>query len=95
MERGCGIYMPIQDLNNNYGFGCFSKEAYDFIDYLNEHNIKYWQIDELSSFMLEDEKNNPSAFAVNPMYLDLEKYLAVEELEFFGLNKEDLPRICW
>ncbi|MBQ8424513.1 MAG: 4-alpha-glucanotransferase [Clostridia bacterium] len=93
MERGCGIYMPIKDLNNKYGYGSFSKEAYEFIDYLSEHNIKYWQIDELSSFMLEDEIDNPSAFAVNPMYLDIEKYLEVEELEFFGLNREDLPSV--
>ena len=41
MERGCGILLPISSLPNEYGFGCFSKEAYDFVDYLSELGMKY------------------------------------------------------
>ena len=41
MERGCGILLPISSLPNEYGVGCFSKEAYDFVDYLSELGMKY------------------------------------------------------
>ena len=40
MERGCGILLPISALPNKYGFGCFSKEAYDFVDFLSELGMK-------------------------------------------------------
>ena len=34
MNRAAGILMPITSLPSNYGIGCFSKEAYAFIDWL-------------------------------------------------------------
>ncbi len=88
MERGCGILLPISALPNNYGFGCFSKEAYDFVDYLAELGMKYWQILPLGGV---DEVGSPyssvSAFAGEPLYIDIEKLLDPEEIEFFKLNK--------
>jgi len=87
MDRGCGIYMPILKLQSNYGFGSFSKETYDFIDFLSEHNIKYWQIDELSIKESSSDKSSLSAFALDPIYLDIEKLLVSEEIEFFALDK--------
>lgn len=36
MSRAAGILMPITSLPGKYGIGCFSKEAYAFIDWLKE-----------------------------------------------------------
>ena len=44
MSRAAGILMPITSLPGNYGIGCFSKEAYDFVDWLKEAGQTFWQI---------------------------------------------------
>ena len=44
MERGCGVLLPVSSIPNQYGFGCFSAEAYEFVDYLSSLGMKYWQI---------------------------------------------------
>ena len=36
--------LPVSSLPGKYGIGCFSKEAYDFVDVLEKANQKYWQI---------------------------------------------------
>lgn len=88
MERGCGILLPISALNNKYGFGCFSKEAYDFVDFISDLGMKYWQILPLG---IVDEVGSPyssvSAFAGEPLYIDIEQYLNKEELEFYKLSE--------
>lgn len=88
MERGCGILLPISSLYNEYGFGCFSKEAYEFVDFISELGIKYWQILPLG---MVDKSGSPyssvSAFAGEPLYIDIEEYLNEEEIDFFKLNK--------
>ncbi len=44
MDRGAGILLPITSLPSKYGIGCFSKSAYDFVDWLKEAGQSYWQI---------------------------------------------------
>ena len=34
MQRSAGILLPISSLPSPYGIGCFSQEAYDFVDWL-------------------------------------------------------------
>ena len=41
MSRAAGILMPITSLPGKYGIGCFSKEAYAFIDWLKEAGQTY------------------------------------------------------
>ena len=41
--RASGILMPITSLPSKYGIGCFSKEAYDFIDTLKAAGQSFWQ----------------------------------------------------
>ena len=36
--------MPITSLPGNYGIGCFSREAYAFVDWLKESGQTFWQI---------------------------------------------------
>lgn len=43
-ERAAGILMPISSLPSEYGIGCFSKSAYEFVDWLKKAGQSYWQI---------------------------------------------------
>lgn len=83
--RGCGILLAISSLPSKYGIGCFSKEAYQFVDWLKEAGQKYWQILPLGP---TGYGNSPyqsfSTFAGNPYFIDLETlieegYLTKEE----------------
>ncbi len=89
MERGCGILLPISSLPNKHGFGCFSHEAYDFIDYLNSLGMKYWQILPLGPV---DGVGSPyssvSAFAGEPLYIDIESILDESELALYKLSSD-------
>lgn len=42
--RTSGILMPVFSLPSKYGIGCFSKEAYQFVDFLKESGQKNWQV---------------------------------------------------
>ena len=88
MERGCGILLPISSLPNKYGFGCFSQEAYDFVDYLEELGMKYWQILPLG---IVDGEGSPyssvSAFAGEPLYIDIEEILDKNEISFYNFDQ--------
>ena len=44
MKRESGILLSIASLPSRYGIGCFSKEAYEFVDRLKEAGQSYWQI---------------------------------------------------
>ena len=34
MKRTCGVLLPVASLPSRYGIGCFSTEAYRFVDFL-------------------------------------------------------------
>ena len=51
-ERAAGILMPISSLPSEYGIGCFSKSAYEFVDWLKKAGQSYWQILPLASYKL-------------------------------------------
>lgn len=71
--RGCGILFPVSSLPSKYGIGCFSKEAYDFIDFLKESGQGYWQILPVGPTGFGDSPYQPfSAFAGNPYFICLE-----------------------
>ena len=42
--RASGILMGISSIPSKYGIGCFSKEAYEFVDQLEQAGQQYWQI---------------------------------------------------
>ena len=37
--RASGVLMPVSSIPSDYGIGCFSKEAYDFVDQLAEAGV--------------------------------------------------------
>ena len=42
--RKCGVLMPVASLPSRFGIGGFSKEAYDFVDFLEQGGQSLWQI---------------------------------------------------
>ena len=36
MNRAAGILLSVSSLPGRFGIGCFSKSAYDFVDWLKE-----------------------------------------------------------
>ena len=69
MQRSAGILLPISSLPSPYGIGCFSQEAYDFVDWLKEAGQTYWQILPLGVTSYGDSPYQSfSAFAGNPYF---------------------------
>ena len=87
MKRQCGILFPVFSLPSAFGIGCFSKEAYDFIDFLSRSGQSYWQVLPLGPTGFGDSPYQPvSAFAGNQNYVDLRTL--IDE----GLLNEDAVR---
>lgn len=73
MNRTAGILLPISSLPSKYGIGCFSKSAYDFVDWLREAGQTYWQILPLCPTSYGDSPYQSfSTFAGNPYFISLE-----------------------
>ena len=90
-KRAAGILMPITSLPSEYGIGCFSKSAYDFVDWLKEAGQSYWQILPLGPTSYGDSPYQSfSTFAGNPYFISL-KALVEEGV----LTKEDCDKVSW
>ena len=71
--RTSGFLLPVFSIPSKYGIGCFSKEAYQFVDQLRECNQRYWQILPLGPTSYGDSPYQSfSTFAGNPYFIDLE-----------------------
>ena len=72
-KRKCGVLLPVSSLPGKYGIGCFSKEAYDFVDDLCEAGQSCWQILPLGPTGYGDSPYQSfSTFAGNPYFISLE-----------------------
>ena len=88
--------MPVSSIPSKYGIGTFSRQAYDFIDLLEQAGQTYWQILPLGPTGYGDSPYQSfSTFAGNPYYIDLEAliekgWLTGEECDQydFGDNEE-------
>lgn len=71
--RASGVLLPVTSLPSPYGIGCFSREAYEFVDMLKEAGQRYWQILPLGPTGYGDSPYQSfSTFAGNPYFIDLE-----------------------
>lgn len=94
--RAGGILLPVSSIPSKYGIGTFSKEAYEFVDFLAKAGQTYWQILPLGPTGYGDSPYQSfSTFAGNPYYIDLEQltragYLTEEDCEGcdYGSNEE-------
>ena len=89
--RASGILLPISSIPSKYGIGTFSKEAYEFVDFLQEAGQTYWQILPLGPTGYGDSPYQSfSTFAGNPYYIDLE-----ELIEKGFLTKQQCEACDW
>ena len=91
MNRAAGILLSITSLPSRYGIGCFSKSAYDFVDWLKEAGQTYWQILPLGCTSYGDSPYQSfSTFAGNPYFISLEALI-----EEGVLTKEECDSVDW
>ena len=76
MERASGVLLPIFSLPSKYGIGCFSKSAFEWIDFLQESGQTFWQILPLGPTSYGDSPYQSfSTFAGNPYFIDLDQLI--------------------
>lgn len=98
MARTTGVLLPISSLPSKYGIGCFSKSAYDFVDWLKAAGQCYWQILPLVPTSYGDSPYQSfSTYAGNPYFISLEALieegvLTAEECDSvdFGDKEDDI-----
>ena len=98
MNRTAGILLPVTSIPSKYGIGCFSKEAYEFVDWLKKAGQCYWQILPLVPTSYGDSPYQSfSTYAGNPYFIDLDKLieegvLTKEECDAidFGSDESDI-----
>ena len=72
-----GILLPVTSLPSEYGIGCFSQSAYNFIDWLKDAGQSYWQILPLGPTGFGDSPYQSfSTFAGNPYMISLKELIA-------------------
>lgn len=97
MERSSGILLHITSLPNKYGLGCFSTQAYNFVDWLKKAGLRYWQVLPFEhTYYGSSPYSSYSAYAGNPYFIDLTEFLNNQQMLSFGfrtdvrLNKDDM-----
>ena len=96
--RGSGILYPISSLPSKYGIGSFSKEAYEFVDFLEQAGQGFWQVLPFGPTGYGDSPYQSfSTFAGNPYFISLEDLieeglLKAEECD--SLNWGTDPEFC-
>lgn len=92
-QRASGILLPVFSLPGPYGIGTLGQEAREFVDFLHKAGQRWWQILPLgpvgpgnSPYM------SPSAFAGNPLLLDLEELAHDRLLTPAELDSARLPQ---
>ena len=72
--RESGILLPVFCLPSPHGIGCFSREAYRWVDFLEKAGQRYWQILPLGPTSFGDSPYQSfSTHAGNPYFIDLDE----------------------
>ena len=91
--RASGILMPVFSLPSRYGIGCFSKEAFEFIDFLANAGQHFWQVLPLGPTGFGNSPYQSfSTFAGNPYFIDLEALIEEGLLTREECDSADLGR---
>ena len=76
MKRRGGVLLAVSSIPSEYGIGGFTKEAYEFVDFLADAGQKLWQILPLGPTGYGDSPYQSfSTFAGNPYYIDLNEFI--------------------
>lgn len=74
--RRSGVLLPITSIPSKYGIGGFSKECYEFVDFLERAGQSLWQILPLGPTGYGDSPYQSfSTYAGNPYFIDLEELI--------------------
>ena len=88
--RASGVLLPVFSLPSKYGIGCFSKEAYEFVDFLAEAGQTYWQVLPMGPTSYGDSPYQSfSTFAGNPYFVDIEGLIQKGWITKKDAEKED------
>ena len=91
MTRQAGILLPVSSLPSPYGFGSFGKAAREWVDFLHAARQSCWQVLPLGPTSFGNSPyQSYSAFAVDPLYMDLD-LLCEEGL----LSEKRLKKAKW
>ncbi|MBR5421148.1 MAG: 4-alpha-glucanotransferase [Lachnospiraceae bacterium] len=89
--RRSGILLPVTALPSKYGIGCFSKEAYEFVDFLADAGQSFWQVLPLGATGYGDSPYQSfSTFAGNPYLIDLS-----DLVEKGWITEKDCSSVKW
>ena len=90
LRRDAGVLLHITSLPNKWGLGTFSSSCYKFIDFLNDGGFGCWQVLPFADCGYGlSPYSAVSSFAINPYFIDLTEFLTNEEINSFGLSKEN------
>ena len=85
--RKSGVLLHITSLPDNYGWGKFSSECYNFIDFLKESNFSIWEVLPFTPPLFENSPYSTfCSFAINPNFLDVTEFLDESEISKFNLS---------
>lgn len=88
--RESGMLFPIFSLPSKFGIGSFSKEAFAFVDFLEESGQGFWQILPVGPTGFGNSPYQPfSAFAGNPYFISLETLIEEGFLTWDEVNGVD------
>ena len=75
--RTSGILYPVSSLPSRWGIGSFSKEAYEFVDFLKKAGQSYWQVLPFGPTGYGDSPYQSfSTFAGNPYFISLDDLIS-------------------
>lgn len=75
VNRSSGILLHLTSLPSKGGVGCVDSSAYKFVDILREIGVKYWQILPINYPLMGGcPYNCKSAYALNPLFIDLKEF---------------------
>ena len=88
--RQSGVLVPVFSLPSPYGIGSFSREAYEFVDFLAGSGQSIWQVLPMGPTGFGDSPYQPySTFAGNPNFIDLDALAdagLLSQEEYTGLD---------
>ncbi|MBP3204715.1 MAG: 4-alpha-glucanotransferase [Lachnospiraceae bacterium] len=85
--RESGILFPVFSIPSKFGIGSFSREAYEFVDFLNGSGQGFWQILPMGPTGYGNSPYQPvSSFAGNPYFISLETLIEEGLLQWDEVN---------